>query len=541
MKKLFSSAISLTAALALVSGNGYTAMLADAASTEICDYSGENSEILYANSADISLTLPDSPLIQSNSGELSYNYKDFTDDNNRAVYEALSIWTEPSLQTITVELPETISLSLSGLPGTSGYKEEDAAAFSEAIFSNSKPGIDSLCFDMPEIGWIDMAQLSIGVTDVTSSYNRTSAKYTLKIGALTFTPALLSAFEDIDEAIDYQEQLIAAVSSFEVEGNTRYEQIKSIHDTICINTYYDTEAAFASSAIGALLEPGVVCEGYSKGFKLICDNLDIPCVLVFGNYDRETKVAHMWNYVMMEDQNWYALDLTWDDTDGENGQEFKYDYFLRGSDSFSVNHTPESDYNITYFTYPELSISDYAVQSTSTTTTSETTTSTSTTTSETTTSTSTTTSETTTSTTTTTSETTTSTSTTTSETTTSTTTTTSETTTSTTTTTSETTTSTTTTTSETTTSTTTTTSETTTSTTTTTSETTTSTTTTVPVYLKGDFNKDGEVNVADLVLCAKSAIGTKTGYNCDYDGDGYADVFDVIFMRKLIIALNSAN
>ncbi len=499
MKKLFSSAISLTAVMALLCGSGYTALFAAAATTDVIEYDGEEAELYYFDSESLSITMPDTPSIQSNYGELSYNYGDFTDANNSAVYEALSVWTEPSLDMITVELPEKITLTLSGLPGSEEYTEEDAAAFSEAIFANSKPGIDSMFFDMPEICWLDASQLAIGISDATTSYSYSSKKYTLKIKSLTFTPALEPALETLEEANEYVENLQTAVDTFEVEGDTRYEQLKSIHDTICTFTYYDTEADFASSALGALVEPGVVCEGYSEGLKLICDSLGIPCVLVFGNYDRELNVAHMWNYVMMEDGKWYAIDATWDDLDGEDGKELKYDYFLKGSESFSANHTADPDFNITYFTYPELAADDYLPAGTSETTTTTTTTTTS--------------SETTT-TTTTTSETTT------------TTTTTPETTT--TTTTSETTT-TTTTTPETTT----TTPETTT-TTTTTSETTTTTTTTV--YLRGDFNKDGEVNAADLVLCARTAIRLETDYNCDYNGDGCTDVFDVILMRKHLFA-----
>ena len=64
---------------------------------------------------------------------------------------------------------------------------------------------------------------------------------------------------------------------------------------------------------------------------MICDKIGIPCVCVFGNYDETNKTAHMWNYVLMEDDCWYAVDLTWDDCDGEDGIDVKYEYFLKGS------------------------------------------------------------------------------------------------------------------------------------------------------------------------------------------------------------------
>ena len=86
--------------------------------------------------------------------------------------------------------------------------------------------------------------------------------------------------------------------------------------------------------MGALVEPGVVCEGYAKAFKIICDKINIPCVVVFGNYDETEDAAHMWNYVQMEDGIWYAIDVTWDDVDGEDGREIKYQYFIKGSKYF---------------------------------------------------------------------------------------------------------------------------------------------------------------------------------------------------------------
>ena len=51
--------------------------------------------------------------------------------------------------------------------------------------------------------------------------------------------------------------------------------------------------------------------------KILCDKENIPCILVVGNINLETNFAHMWNYVQMEDGQWYAVDCTWDDLDDE--------------------------------------------------------------------------------------------------------------------------------------------------------------------------------------------------------------------------------
>lgn len=60
---------------------------------------------------------------------------------------------------------------------------------------------------------------------------------------------------------------------------------------------------------------GPVCEGYARGFKVLCDRLGIPCVLTEGqasNYGFATSELHMWNYVQIEG-SWYAVDVTWND------------------------------------------------------------------------------------------------------------------------------------------------------------------------------------------------------------------------------------
>ena len=73
---------------------------------------------------------------------------------------------------------------------------------------------------------------------------------------------------------------------------------------------------------------------------------------------------------------------------------------------------------------------------------------------------------------------------------------------------------------------------------TTTSATTTTPTTTAPPELIGDLNKDGSVNIADLVYCASAVHGSSKPKNsCDANKDGMTDVFDVIFMRKVLIKL----
>ena len=441
MKKLFSSALSVLTSAALISGSAILYANAENTSDVNADLS---QEVLYLDDfSDFSLSLNQNVSILSNNSDSAYNYRNFLDTNNTAVYDALAALVTPTAKPITVTLPQKVTVTVSAMPGTSGYTEKDQAAYQGAIFENCQPAINSVTFDMPEICWLDMSYFGISVgTDTVVTRGSLTGKYTITIKTLKFTPTILPKLGTAEKAAEYVEMLRTAVDEFPVSGESRYEQLKSIHDYITEFTYYDTEADFAPSALGGLIKPGVVCEGYSKSLKLICDRLDIPCVLVFGNYNESAQTAHMWNYVQMEDGKWYAVDVTWDDLDDEKIR--KYEYFLKGSESFNTNHTPEEYYNITKLNYPELSTEDYDPSAPHTTTV---------------------------------------------------------------------------------------------TTTVTTTTTTTTTTASAPVkYKKGDVNRDGKVNVADLVYCQSTVIGRlDSEYLCDVDGNGFENSFDVALLRKILL------
>ncbi len=95
---------------------------------------------------------------------------------------------------------------------------------------------------------------------------------------------------------------------------TDYQKIRYFHEAICNLTYYD--GAWSSKGFGDIYqmynvfngEP-VVCEGYAKAFKYLCDQSGIGCLILEGSMGGS---AHMWNYVEL-DGNWYLVDITNDD------------------------------------------------------------------------------------------------------------------------------------------------------------------------------------------------------------------------------------
>lgn len=188
-------------------------------------------------------------------------------------------------------------------------------------------------------------------------------------GEGAYDRALSSDLATLQNAVSSLAQAATEASS------TRYGRLRYINEQLCKYNDYNSAAANSGGSnsygyaypwtafaaldqltsendAGGALKP--VCEGYARAFKLICDELGIPCVLVSGKANNE---EHMWNYVQMEDGNQYAVDVTWNDSTGNNG------YFLVGKDVMDEDHTPHNRFmsvgQTTDFLYPVLSERSY--------------------------------------------------------------------------------------------------------------------------------------------------------------------------------------
>lgn len=70
----------------------------------------------------------------------------------------------------------------------------------------------------------------------------------------------------------------------------------------------------------------VVCEGYAKAFKYLCDRAGVNCAIVRGDADRGdgVRISHAWNSVEI-DGEWYLVDST-------NNDEMDGRFLLIGAD-----------------------------------------------------------------------------------------------------------------------------------------------------------------------------------------------------------------
>ena len=154
-------------------------------------------------------------------------------------------------------------------------------------------------------------------------------------------------------------QLVETVGT---EGDL-YSRTRELLDLMHINMEYDPYSPFGSnrkgffndSAIGCLVYDTAVCAGFADTVKILCDELEIPCITV-GN------AGHAWNFIRMDDGKWYSVDASAD-------ADFQ-DCSLIGSESFQ--YIGSSNYQISElyhaepgdFVFPSLSKNEYVYSGT---------------------------------------------------------------------------------------------------------------------------------------------------------------------------------
>ena len=160
------------------------------------------------------------------------------------------------------------------------------------------------------------------------------------------TAALTAAMAQRDQLV---QQILA-----DCPQDSAYDQVVYFNDVLTARNAYNSAVALGQSSqaeedawecISALVgnsgTAGPVCEGYARAFQVLCNAVNIPCVLVDGEaktHPEDHPEDHMWNYVQIDD-GWYAVDVTWNDPYVSSDPETKttgyecHDWLLLGSDS----------------------------------------------------------------------------------------------------------------------------------------------------------------------------------------------------------------
>jgi hypothetical protein len=124
---------------------------------------------------------------------------------------------------------------------------------------------------------------------------------------------------------------------------TDYDKELAIHDYIINSVEYDNSASLPEEShtpYGALIKGRAVCNGYSDSFKIFMDALGIECEIVYGEAGSKSQ-KHAWNRVKLDDE-YYLVDLTWNEPEPSFPEYISYDYFNLTDEQMNKDHKPYS-------------------------------------------------------------------------------------------------------------------------------------------------------------------------------------------------------
>ena len=224
--------------------------------------------------------------------------------------------------------------------------------------------INALNLDVSDLFYINLSKLSLNIETTTSIFG---TKYNLYIDSGEYENYYLDGFKSIAQ-VEQQINNLETIRNSEINRikGQDYIKIKLCHDWLIDYINYSSESSNRCTIYGTLIEKEAVCEGYARTYKYILDGMGIENILIIGtatNSSGNTE-EHMWNYVKL-DNNWYAVDCTWDDPivygGGTIGYDIKHKYFMVGSDTIGKTHIAKNTIspNGMTFTLPTLSANKY--------------------------------------------------------------------------------------------------------------------------------------------------------------------------------------
>ena len=215
--------------------------------------------------------------------------------------------------------------------------------------------LGSLLYDYPELEWINPATMQAvceggKLLQIKLFDGYTNARIWAYYNDVNYFK------EEMNEMNSKIDEIIASTKEFDSE----YDKLLYFHDWIVTNNIYNYYVANnqndkadkrAWNAVSSFVSDndyydGPVCESYAEAFKILCDKVDIPCVLISG-------MEHEWNAVMINDE-WYGVDCTWDDSRYFGNDYKEHTYFMVGSESdtgngytYGTDHIPYTSANPT--------------------------------------------------------------------------------------------------------------------------------------------------------------------------------------------------
>ena len=218
------------------------------------------------------------------------------------------------------EFPDTITFEAVVEEGSFQRKGESYVQATDDVKTAIQAASDAFSYDYPQAFWFRGSNYGYRVSCIRDGSSSTGYRGTFK--NFTFKPANREISENAHTRMgDFMDGVQSAVAELNEQtlGMDMEQKIKRIHDYICQRvTYRNDNTLWVHSAASLFLDadPAFVCEGYAKSMKIFCYYMGINCACISGTARGTSSGipgAHMWNYVQMDDGNWYLVDATWDD------------------------------------------------------------------------------------------------------------------------------------------------------------------------------------------------------------------------------------
>ena len=167
-----------------------------------------------------------------------------------------------------------------------------------------------------------------------------SYKYYADSTAVEMTPKYLFTKSKIKEHRQAMEARVKKLAGQAAKLDEKGKEL-FIHDFIVNNVKYDKlKKEYSHEIIGALGNGVAVCEGIAKAVKVLCDELNVWCIIALSenNPDKGIKYRHAWNVIKIGGK-YYHLDATFDNTLSKD-DTVRYDYVNLSDKQIFRDHEP---------------------------------------------------------------------------------------------------------------------------------------------------------------------------------------------------------
>lgn len=168
--------------------------------------------------------------------------------------------------------------------------------------------VSCIRLDHPELYWLG------------ERFQYTTSRPEGHVLSLSFD-TIFSAFDrrETDTRLDRETRWILATAA---SLDSDPDRVKLVHDYLTHTVSYGMCPAHQTAYAALVLKRGL-CAAYSRAFQYCLQKLGISVACLQG---RARNEDHMWNLVRLDD-DFYAVDVTWDDPVGKPKGTYVYKYF----------------------------------------------------------------------------------------------------------------------------------------------------------------------------------------------------------------------